>query len=128
MNYSKQRNLIYETLCGVKTHPTVEEIFNSVKKIQDKISLSTVYRNLEQLHSEGLILKLEIPGEVERYDANISKHYHAKCNSCNKIIDIYTECTNDLNNNIQKDTGMEILSHEITFNVICSDCNKIRRN
>lgn len=124
MNYSKQRNLIYEMVRSVKTHPTVEEVYNEVKKERRNISLSTVYRNLEQLASGGMLLKLKIPGDPDRYDADISEHYHVRCISCNIVEDIYTNYMKDLDERMSKIAGMKIISHNITFNMLCDKCKK----
>ncbi|HKI82610.1 MAG TPA: transcriptional repressor, partial [Pseudodesulfovibrio sp.] len=55
---SKQRKVILEELRKVKSHPTADEVYDMVRKIIPRISLGTVYRNLEFLSSKGLVLKL----------------------------------------------------------------------
>ena len=49
MKYSKQREIIIDYLKSVKTHPTAETVYEEVKKEDKKISLGTVYRNLDKL-------------------------------------------------------------------------------
>ncbi len=85
MKKSKQRDIILSHLKEVKTHPSADELYLEVKKELPKVSLATVYRNLEQLEQHGLINLL--PGKVKRYDGNIEVHQHLSCPKCGKICD-----------------------------------------
>ncbi len=85
MKKSKQRDTIYSLLKKVKYHPTADELYLEVKKLLPKVSLATVYRNLEQLEQHGLIKLL--PGKVKRYDGNIEVHQHLSCPKCGEICD-----------------------------------------
>ena len=68
--YSRQRELIYDCLRGMKIHPTAEMIYQTLKPEHPKLSLGTVYRNLNQLADWGVITRM--PFHVERYDADIT--------------------------------------------------------
>ena len=54
-----QRRLILDELKKLKTHPTADEIYVIVRKKMPRISLGTVYRNLEILSETGQIIKIE---------------------------------------------------------------------
>ncbi|MFC1741123.1 Fur family transcriptional regulator [Nanoarchaeota archaeon] len=84
---TSQRIKILEFLKSVKTHPSAEMVYNTVKKDLPAISLGTVYRNLNLLAEEGQILKLEINGEY-RFDGDVCGHQHCVCESCGKIMDV----------------------------------------
>jgi Fur family ferric uptake transcriptional regulator len=58
---TRQRRVILEELRKVNTHPSADEIYEIVRKRLPRISLGTVYRNLEILSESGDIQKLE-PG------------------------------------------------------------------
>ena len=59
MRLTSQRKIILEELRAVHTHPTADEVYNLVRKKMPRISLGTVYRNLEVLSTLGLVRKLE---------------------------------------------------------------------
>ena len=59
MNYSKQREIILDTLRNNVVHPTAEYIYEILKEEDSKISLATLYRNLNQLADKGIIKKIE---------------------------------------------------------------------
>lgn len=81
-----QRTRILEYLRGVHTHPTVEDIYNVIKKEIPTISLATIYRNLNVLEQNGEVMKLEVNNEAH-YDAVTCFHQHGICRSCHKILD-----------------------------------------
>jgi len=81
-----QKKAILDFLKSVKTHPTAEEVYRSVKEKLPQISRGTVYRNLNLLADKGEIL--EIFSKVSHYDGYISPHAHFVCRECDKIFDI----------------------------------------
>lgn len=54
-NYSKQREDLLSVLKNSKSHPTAEELYNSIKKKIPSVSRGTVYRNLKNLVDEGIL-------------------------------------------------------------------------
>ena len=59
---TRQRMVILEELRKVKTHPTADELYAMVSTRMPRISLGTVYRNLDFLTESKEILKLESAG------------------------------------------------------------------
>jgi Fe2+ or Zn2+ uptake regulation protein len=85
---TRQRLAVYEYLSGVEHHPTAEEVFLSVKRGLPKISLATVYKNLEALVACGAATKLTYGDGSARYDIRTDHHYHTRCLSCGKVSDL----------------------------------------
>lgn len=124
MKFSKQREEILEYLRSVKTHPTAEEVYSEVRKIDNNISLGTVYRNLDRLSKENLILRIEIANGKDRFDGDTSTHYHAVCKECGRIVDIFIDYFEEIDKIVEKNIDCKVLSHNIIFNTICKNCNK----
>ncbi len=72
-------------------HPTAEELYFELKKNNPKLSLATVYRNLNQLAQNNVIKKIQGLSEQVHYDHNVSEHFHIICTECNKIEDLPKE-------------------------------------
>ena len=85
---SPQRLAVYKYLCGVKTHPSVDMIYNELIKEYPTLSRTTVYQTLEALYNCGLIQRFSDGGEM-RFDADTIVHGHFKCTGCGKISDIF---------------------------------------
>ncbi|MGA2619262.1 MAG: transcriptional repressor [Thermoguttaceae bacterium] len=84
---TRQRRIILEELRGVKSHPTAVEIFERVRRRLPKISLGTVYRNLDLLTRLGMIQKLEWSAGEARFDGAVAAHDHLRCLGCGRVDD-----------------------------------------
>lgn len=86
-----QRRVLMEELRRLCTHPTADELYRIVRKRLPKISLGTVYRNLELMADCGLVRKVDMAGERMRFDADTSPHYHVRCEKCGSVGDVYVD-------------------------------------
>ena len=121
---TKQRQVILEELRKLNTHPSADEIYKVVRRRLPRISLGTVYRNLEVLSELGKIQKLELSGSLKRFDWNTKKHYHIRCVRCNRVDDAPIAPLNQLENDLYKATVFEIIGHNLEFIGLCPECSK----
>lgn len=121
---TKQRQLIWDFLMSVKSHPTAEMVHKSVKKKLPNISLGTVYRNLQYLADNGYILRLgSDKDEFFHYDADISNHDHFICDHCHQIIDLQKKKVQRL----PKLSIGKTLKQSIFYYGLCNKCLKIKK-
>jgi Fur family ferric uptake transcriptional regulator len=85
---TRQRAIILEALRSVTSHPTADDIYRMVREKLPRISLGTVYRNLELLTGSGEILRLDRAGAQKRFDGNAKPHAHVRCRVCGRIGDV----------------------------------------
>jgi len=119
---TRQRRLILDEIKRSKFHPSAEDIYNSVRKKLPRISLGTVYRNLELLCNEGAIFRVDNIDSKRRYDHVDKPHYHVVCLKCEKIEDIYPENYVKWSEEIGKNTDFKISRHDAVFYGICGKC------
>ena len=128
---TKQRQVILEELGRDHTHPTAAELYERVQRRLPRISLGTVYRNLELLSNDGTIQKLELTGAEARFDAIASPHYHVRCSGCGRLDDL-PEIGPDEVSNVTKDLlshrparlgGYRIEGHRLEFYGLCPECH-----
>ena len=127
-NYSKQREDLLSILKNSKSHPTAEELYNSIKEKIPSVSRGTVYRNLKNLMDEGYIIKISIAGGADRYDYIHKKHNHIICKYCGMIKDF--EYDFDLKNvklSVIKQTEMDPLLDGVIVYGICGKCKEKNR-
>lgn len=124
MRLTTQRQIILEELAKVKTHPTASELYDMVRKRLPRIGLGTVYRNLELMAENGMILKLEVGGTQKRFDATTDTHYHIRCASCGKVDDIDTPVLDDLVREAAASSSYHVIGHHVEFSGICPGCQK----
>ena len=87
---TRQRQVILEELQAVTSHPTAVELYQLVRRRLPRVSLGTVYRNLDLLARMGLIEKKEHSGGEARFDANTAQHDHLRCVRCGRVDDLPT--------------------------------------
>ncbi len=121
-----QRRVILEELRKVTSHPTADMVYKMVRKRLPRISLGTVYRNLEVLSEQGLIQKLNIGGARMRFDGNTSEHCHIRCVVCGRVDDLPEEPTVSLPE-LGSESGYEILGHWLELYGRCPDCRAERK-
>lgn len=122
MRHSNQRDFILKELCNRHDHPTANDIYKSVRQVLPNISLGTVYRNLNQLADNGIIMRIPQPDSSNRFDGNISMHYHICCKKCGSVQDIDSEILNEFSAMIMENYGFEVDCSDIIINGICSSC------
>lgn len=119
---TRQRRVILEELAKLTSHPTAGELYEIVRKRLPKISLGTVYRNLESLSRQGRIRKLETSGAENRFDIDLRSHHHLQCRICGKVEDAPDTPGNLEIGDIKHLGGYDILEHRLEFIGICPDC------
>lgn len=122
MRLTTQRQIILEELGKVTSHPTANEVYDMVRRRLPRIGLGTVYRNLELMADNGIILKLEVGGTQKRFDATVEPHYHIRCSSCGKVDDIEIEVQKQINVVAEEASNYKVLGHHIEFSGFCSSC------
>lgn len=127
MRMTRQRQVILEELGRVKTHPTAEEVYEMVRVRLPRISLGTVYRNLELLAAAGRILKIGTAGTRKRFDAVATPHYHLRCLGCGKVSDVPIPVDTGLNLQAEQMTGYRISCHHLEFHGYCPECRLAAR-
>lgn len=123
MRSTRQRQVILEELVKLESHPTADELYELVRKRLPRISLGTVYRNLETLSTEGIVRRLKLGGPQARFDGDMSEHQHLRCRSCGRVDDLPvssepTECDKAALEN----TGYRLVERRVEFIGICPEC------
>ncbi len=121
---TKQRKVILEELNHLTSHPTASELYEIVRQRLPRISLGTVYRNLELLTRMGLTQKLKISDSETRFDGNRERHYHVRCTRCRRVDDLHNAPANPVSEEIKSLDGYEILGFHLEFIGICPDCRR----
>jgi Fe2+ or Zn2+ uptake regulation protein len=122
LRMTRQRKVILEELRKVNTHPSADEVYEMVRKRLPRISLGTVYRNLEILSESGDIQKLEPGCNLKRFDGNPSKHSHIRCIRCDRIADVPMVPGFEIDLEQVKATNFEITGHRLEFLGVCPQC------
>jgi len=120
---TKQRQVILEELRMMHTHPTADELYERVRARMPKISLGTVYRNLERLAGSGMIRRLDNTGSQMRFDGDLHGHQHIRCISCGRIEDIEAKPEpTDCDRKLVAGTGFRLVERRVEYVGVCPAC------
>lgn len=118
-----QGQLVFNAVKQLANHPTAEDVYNYIVLEHPTISRGTVYRNLNSLAEDGLLLKISVPDSADRFDQTTMMHYHIKCMLCGEFIDVDLKYMHEINEKVSKITNYTILGHDIVFKGICPKCS-----
>lgn len=122
LKYSRQRSAVLHYLRSVSSHPTAESVYQAIREEFPKISLGTVYRNLNLLAEQGEILRLNCGDGVDRYDAALEPHDHFICRSCGQVFDLPLVPMEAADQQAEKLCAGRIEGHELYFYGKCNSC------
>jgi Fur family ferric uptake transcriptional regulator len=119
-----QRLAILKVMDDARGHLAPSEIVDQVQQNIPGINESTVYRTLELLVREGLILDTHLGSGQIVYEVAHTKHHHLLCRNCGKEEVIQGEELADLYAHFERHTGYQIDSVHMTFFGLCPDCQQ----
>ncbi len=118
---TRQRQRILEAVNQLAGHPTADEIYQVVRKELPRISLGTVYRNLDVLAEQGRISKVQT-GPQMRFDAMVAEHVHIRCLRCGALADADIDDLPDLDSALRDPSGYRLLGHRLEYVGLCPSC------
>lgn len=124
---SRQRQLVLDAVNARTDHPTADQIYLDVRAKDDKISRSTVYRNLSVLEDAGEITQVKLP-TADRYDCRRDRHYHLFCTGCGKVFDAPLAYLEDIDTRVAEETGFHVQRHLVVIEGLCPECSRKKEN
>ena len=119
---------MYSIVAGTDTHPTAEWVYERARERMPRISLGTVYRNLQVLAREEKIRAIDAWGKTTRYDADLSMHYHFVCLDCGAIRDVPKSPSGDAHlERLFSVPGFTVTGHRLEFLGRCTHCPPPRK-
>ncbi len=117
-----QRSAILDYLAIDGNHPTANEIYEALKNETPNMSVATIYNNLNFFKQAGIVQELPFGDGSSRYDLTESRHYHAICMACGKVVDFdYPELEN-VEDFIETQTNFKVVDHDFKVTGLCKNC------
>ena len=115
MKYSRQRELILETVQQSDDHPTADTVYARVRALDP---------NLNLLCETGRLLKVSIPGGSDRFDHTLQNHAHAVCTVCGTVSDVLPQALPLLEEFLQQDCGFTVRRMNLVLEGVCPRCRQ----
>ena len=125
LKYTKQREIILETILDSNKHLSAEELYNLIqeKHPEEKIGIATVYRAVSFLEKSNLISSISLDKDTKKFETNFKEHHdHLICIKCNKIVEFINHKIEKEQEEIAKNQGFKLLTHDMYLYGICKDC------
>jgi Fur family transcriptional regulator, peroxide stress response regulator len=106
LKVTPQRIAILEAIIKLNNHPTAENIIDYIRKNHPNIATATVYKVLDALVENSLIIKVKTEKDIMRYDAILEKHHHLYCSDSDRIEDYMDEDLNKMIENYFETKGI----------------------
>lgn len=127
IRHTLQREIVYQAILSMPGHVTADMVYEEIHAAHPSISRATVYRNLRMLEAEGRIMRIDVPGSADCFEARTREHYHIRCASCGKLFYAklkYMPRLIELER--AADSEFEICACNLLFVGYCPDCREKR--
>ncbi len=114
LRMTEQRKIIARVLSASDDHPDAEELYRRTNKINQKISLATVYRTLKLFNDNGILEKHEFKDGKSRYETIPTNHHdHLIDIETGNVIEFHDEEIEKLQERIADNLGYNIVNHRL---------------
>lgn len=118
-----QRIAICKFALGSREHPSVQRIYQEVKKTHSTVSLATVYKTLQILKETGLIQELNFPKDQTRFDPYLEPHINLVCLQCGNIQDVNDMVAQELVKRIVAGRRFTLVGQRLDVYGVCEKCS-----
>jgi Fe2+ or Zn2+ uptake regulation protein len=122
---TRQRQLIWDAFTAdPEEHLSADDVVERVRAQLPQVNASTIYRTLDLLVDDGLLLRTDLGGDRAYYEpAREHAHHHLVCENCGRVEHLHDEELGDLRRRVTTSTGFRLGTGEITFFGVCAACS-----
>lgn len=128
---TKNKQYIIEALSNnLNTTLSADNIFDYLSKNNKGMNITTIYRNLEKLAKENIILKFPSADgnktfyQLKRHDLTHEDHLHLQCTNCGKVIHLDCDFMQSFVDHVKDDHSFDLTCGNSILFGLCDDCKK----
>jgi Fur family ferric uptake transcriptional regulator len=120
------RHFLITHLAQTKKPSSAPELHNLLSLQIGTIHKTTVYRELDFLVSQHILVEIYFADGKKRYEiCGLPHHHHLVCNNCERVEDIYPDIDLErFETKIARKKSFTILHHSLEFFGLCQLCSK----
>ena len=127
MRMTDQRRTIARVLAQAADHPDVEELYRRCAKVDDRISISTVYRTVKLFEDAGIIERHEFRDGRARYEQLRESHHDHLINlRTGEVIEFQSEEIERLQAEVARRLGYRLVDHRLELYAVPLEDEKTR--
>lgn len=127
LKYTKQREILLQTLYNNSEHFTPEQLYLYIKERYPglNVGIATVYRSLNLLEESGMVTSISFGAQGKKFElANKPHHDHMICRQCGVIVEFEDQIIEKRQLAIAKEHGFKLTGHIMQLYGVCGECNK----
>ena len=114
LRMTEQRRVIARVLAEAADHPDVEELYRRCVAVDDKISISTVYRTVKLFEDAGILERHDFRNGRARYEEVPESHHdHLIDVQTGSVIEFRNEDIEKLQRRVAEELGFELIDHRL---------------
>ena len=124
MLQSKQREQILDIFLKTEKHPTINDLYDLVRKKHPQIGLATVYRTMRIICDAGLARETDFGGNTKRFEHKYKHqhHDHLVCLNCGRITEVISPAIEKLQENLARKHRFKAVRHKMEIFGFCKTC------
>ena len=128
LKMTEQRRVIARVLASAEDHPDVEELYRRCAKIDEHISISTVYRTVRLFEDAGIIERHDFREGRARYEASTEGHHDHLINlRSGEVIEFNSEEIERLQAEVARKLGYRLVDHRLELYAVPLNDEKSQR-
>jgi Fur family transcriptional regulator, ferric uptake regulator len=122
MRMTEQRRIIARVLASSEDHPDVEELFRRCVVIDNRISISTVYRTVKLFEDAGIVERHDFRDGRARYEQQRESHHDHLINlRTGEVIEFESEEIERLQAEVARKLGYRLVDHRLELYAVPLD-------
>ena len=122
MRMTEQRRVIARVLAEAEDHPDVEELYRRCVAVDDKISISTVYRTVKLFEDAGIIERHDFRDGRSRYEPAPEEHHdHLIDLRSGRVMEFRSEEIEEMQRLIAERLGYRLVDHRLELYAVPLD-------
>ena len=128
MRMTEQRRVIARVLAHSADHPDVEELYRRCAEVDDRISISTVYRTVKLFEDAGIIERHDFREGRARYEQIPDTHHDHLINlRTGDVVEFQSDEIERLQAEIARRLGYRLVDHRLELYAVPLDDAKAKR-
>ena len=119
---TRQLRAVYNVVNAARNHPTAEEVYRRVRRRLPRVSLGTVYRNLQKLAAQRRVRVVQLADRAACYDGMVEDHDHFLCERCGAVTDLVRKDVAPPDCRTLQRAGYMVGAHTLTIYGLCPKC------
>jgi Fur family ferric uptake transcriptional regulator len=120
---TRQRSAVDSILADRNDFRTAQEIHDDLRRLGERVGLTTVYRTLQAMTEAGELDALRTAeGETAYRRCSTGHHHHLVCRSCGRTVEVSGPAVETWANAVAEQHNFRDVSHDLEIFGTCSSC------